>query len=140
MVDVFYFLICDLFIFFFNSGLWPEYRQGSWPRFCDPSRYSEFNNDAISPLRDHLEQYWYSCPEWGITNYNFWLHEWKKHGTCIPNITVIDYFNHTLTAYFHARKESWYGCCKGNSCMIPFAKSLNETRWMGYCSNSKTFH
>jgi len=125
---------------FTSHGWWPEYRKGSWPQFCDPSRYSEFTESAIAPIRNQLDEYWYACPEWGTNSYQLWKHEWEKHGTCIPDISVLDYFNHTLSAFKKAKRNNWFGCCgccgcrgKGNQCLIPFAKPINETKWLGYC-------
>jgi hypothetical protein len=121
-------------------GWWPEYSKGKWPQFCDKNRYHEFNVTAISPIQDKLNKYWYSCPEWNIKAYALWQHEWQKHGTCISNVSVIDYFNHTINALLKAQSSNYYECCSGGNnsieCLIPFAMPLNETKWLGYCYNS----
>jgi len=115
-------------------GWWPEYSHGSWPQWCVPSRYSEFNEQAIEPIRSALDTYWHNCPEWGGSSYTFWQHEWEKHGTCISNISVVDYFNHTINAFLKAQENDYYGCCTfPDACMIPFAMPINETKWLGYC-------
>jgi ribonuclease I len=123
---------CDFTI----HGLWPEYSSGGWPQWCNPLRYHEFNETVITPLRPKLNMYWYSCPEWNISSYTFWKHEWKKHGTCIPNINVIDYFNHTINTYLQSKDKNFYDCCNSNNsqCLIPFSKNL---RWLGYCHTTK---
>jgi len=115
-------------------GWWPEYSHSKWPQFCDPSRYSEFNKEAIAPIKRLLEEYWYSCPGYPSA-YNLWKHEWEKHGTCIPNVSVIDYFNHTINAFLQADANHYYNCCHSldTECMLPFAMPLNETKWLGYC-------
>jgi hypothetical protein len=117
-------------------GWWPEYSKGKWPQFCDKNRYHEFNATAISSIRDKLDKYWYSCPEWSINEYTLWQHEWQKHGTCILDVSVVDYFNHTINALLKAQSSNYYKCCGSGGtqqCLIPFAMPLNETKWLGYC-------
>lgn len=118
-------------------GWWPEYREGKWPQWCDPSRYSEFNNSAISHLMQDLNRYWYACPEWKTSSYELWQHEWEKHGTCIKNTDVANFFSHTLDAFQKAMDNNWYGCCIGqNQCLLPYSKYVNETTWLGYCHHT----
>ena len=116
-------------------GFWPEYNNHSWPSWCNPSKYSEFNRSAIKLVRKLLEDYWYSCPEWNSSSYGLWKHEWEKHGTCIPSYTVIDYFNYTINAFLQAKYNNWYDCCNNMTyqCMIPMNISLNNITWLGYC-------
>lgn len=129
-------------------GWWPEYSRTKWPQFCDPKRYSEFNANAIAPIRSKLELYWGTCPGYPPA-YQLWKHEWQKHGTCVVDVSVVDYFNHTINAFLRAKHNNFYGCCadpidsidlidsidgkNGDTCLIPFALPLNETKWLGYC-------
>jgi ribonuclease I len=116
-------------------GWWPEYSHNKWPQFCDPKRYSEFSEEVIKPIRQKLDLYWSSCPGYPPA-LNLWEHEWKKHGTCIiPQVSVVDYFNHTINAFLQSDKNNYYDCCDSlkTQCMIPFAMPINETKWLGYC-------
>jgi hypothetical protein len=131
-------------------GWWPEYNTVKWPSWCDKSRYNLFNNSAIESIRPIMVQEWGICPTWTHTSdFYFWKHEWEKHGTC-TNDTVLEYFTHSLKAYFQAEAENWYGCCdksihpldmiptKGYlQCLIPFSKNETEIKWLGYCHSVK---
>ncbi|KAJ4845422.1 Ribonuclease 3 [Turnera subulata] len=61
-------------------GLWPNYKDGSYPSNCNPD--SAFDKSQISDLVSRMQKDWptLSCP----TNdgMKFWSHEWVKHGTC----------------------------------------------------------
>ena len=123
-------------------GWWPEYSNKSWPSWCDPSRYKEFNNITISPIKELMDEYWYTCPGWP-SPYIFWQHEWEKHGTCVESDSVVEYFNHTINAFLQAQNNNWYDCCVGSDsdsdsdsndqCMIPFSINPNRIKWLGYC-------
>ena len=115
-------------------GWWPEYNRKSWPSWCDPSRFSELNSQEIRPIQPLMKKYWSSCPGW-LSNYNFWKHEWEKHGTCIWTDTVVGYFNHTIQAFLWAKQNNWFGCCDNNNhqCMIPFSHNSTVIQWLGYC-------
>ena len=115
-------------------GWWPEYSRGKWPQFCDPKRYREFTEEAIEPIRSKMDVYWSSCPGYPSA-FNLWKHEWEKHGTCVPNVSVIDYFNHTINAFLEADANNFYECCDSlkSQCMLPFAMPINQTKWLGYC-------
>ncbi|KAJ8760842.1 hypothetical protein K2173_021880 [Erythroxylum novogranatense] len=65
-------------------GLWPNYKDGSYPSNCDPD--SPFNRNKISDLISSLQKNWptLACPSSdGVT---FWSHEWEKHGTCSESV------------------------------------------------------
>ncbi len=126
---------CNLNGNFTIHGFWPEYNIHSWPSWCNKSKYNEFNISEITPILKLLNDYWYSCPEWNITNYYFWKKEWEKHGTCMFQYTVIEYFNRTINTFIEARDNNWYGCCNNATyqCMIPFHISPNNITWLGYC-------
>ncbi|KAL4621573.1 hypothetical protein ACB092_06G239000 [Castanea dentata] len=61
-------------------GLWPNYKDGSYPSNCDPN--NSFNQAKISNLINDMQKNWPSlaCPS--SNNIQFWRHEWEKHGTC----------------------------------------------------------
>lgn len=76
-------------------GLWPNYKDGTYPSNCDPS--NAFKPSQISDLTSNLQKNWptLACPSGnGIT---FWTHEWEKHGTCSESVlSQHDYFETTL--------------------------------------------
>ena len=48
---------------YFNiHGLWPEYKNGSWPQYCN---ISKFNITKLYPIKQQLMTYWsnYKHPE-----------------------------------------------------------------------------
>lgn len=117
-------------------GWWPEYSCHSYPSWCNSSRFSEFNLTKLEKIIPLMTKYWYSCPEWsGTSNTRFWQHEWEKHGTCINDITMFDYFYETLQTFMHAKKMEWFDCCQEQSseCLIPFSNNINDTHWLGWC-------
>ncbi|XP_030443472.1 ribonuclease 3-like [Syzygium oleosum] len=61
-------------------GLWPNYKDGTYPSNCNPE--NAFDKSEISDLIGSLEKNWPSltCPSSDDTK--FWTHEWDKHGTC----------------------------------------------------------
>ncbi|KAI5437434.1 Ribonuclease pancreatic beta-type, partial [Lathyrus oleraceus] len=76
-------------------GLWPNYKDGTYPSNCDPN--SPFDQSQISDLTSSLQKNWptLACPSGdGI---QFWTHEWEKHGTCSESsLKQHDYFETTL--------------------------------------------
>lgn len=65
-------------------GLWPNYKDGSYPSNCDRDR--PFDSSEISDLNSQLQTEWptLSCPSG--TGMKFWEHEWDKHGTCSESV------------------------------------------------------
>ncbi|XP_059447879.1 extracellular ribonuclease LE-like [Corylus avellana] len=65
-------------------GLWPNYKDGSYPSNCDPD--SPFNQSEISDLTSTMQKNWPSlaCPS--SNSIAFWTHEWEKHGTCSESV------------------------------------------------------
>ncbi|KAF6134520.1 hypothetical protein GIB67_028541 [Kingdonia uniflora] len=61
-------------------GLWPNYKDGSYPSNCDPD--SLFEASSISDLKSQMQSEWptLACPS--SDGIHFWTHEWEKHGTC----------------------------------------------------------
>ncbi|CAH2037778.1 unnamed protein product [Thlaspi arvense] len=76
-------------------GLWPNYKDGSWPSNCDPD--SEFDRSQISDLVSRLKRNWptLACPS--NDGFKFWEYEWGKHGTCSESVLSLHaYFDTTL--------------------------------------------
>nr|XP_004297299.2 PREDICTED: extracellular ribonuclease LE-like [Fragaria vesca subsp. vesca] len=61
-------------------GLWPNYKDGSYPSNCDPN--NPFDQSQISDLISSMQEEWptLACPS--SSGIAFWTHEWEKHGTC----------------------------------------------------------
>ena len=58
-------------------GIWPTYLTGSsYPSDCSNIQLTESD---ISDLETALNENWVSYEE---DNFDFWSHEWSKHGTC----------------------------------------------------------
>lgn len=74
-------------------GIWPTKLGTIGPGFCKNS--SSFSPEAIYGIEDQLMQVW-APVEKHKKKYDFWAHEWKKHGTCasiLPALaTEFDYF------------------------------------------------
>ncbi|PRP81440.1 hypothetical protein PROFUN_10970 [Planoprotostelium fungivorum] len=64
-------------------GIWPQRLDGSWPSFCSRD---EFNKTVILDLYMELETAWY---DYRGDGYQFWKHEWDKHGTCAETDPLI---------------------------------------------------
>ncbi|WCJ21286.1 ribonuclease 1 [Euphorbia peplus] len=65
-------------------GLWPNYKDGSYPSNCDSS--NPFDPNQVKDLRSSMQTNWatLACPSGdGVT---FWSHEWEKHGTCSESV------------------------------------------------------
>lgn len=79
-------------------GLWPS-RHKSWgPSFCNHTE--RFSSDKIDSLKPQMETKWRdlhknSKPDW------FWMHEWRKHGTCAGEIlnSQYEYFSKCLELF-----------------------------------------
>lgn len=118
-------------------GWWPEYREGSWPQWCNKTEFKNFTQSSIKSIINDMNKYWYACPEWNMKNFDLWTHELNKHGSCITDETILNYFSKTLIAYQNAINNNWFECCSDNKdptqCLIPFSRNINETKWLGYC-------
>lgn len=121
-------------------GFWPEYNKTNWPQFCNSSRYNEFQPKTILPILDLMNKYWYNCNSNNLMdNWSFWVHEWKKHGTCQP-LSASEYFKNTINVFLEAQKNNWYGCCRTENlnnklleCLIHINRS--NYHWLGKCNN-----
>lgn len=61
--------------YFTIHGLWPEFKNGSWPQYCYAKK---FNLTSLIPLRPELDIYWTDFKD----AEKFWKHEYKKHLSC----------------------------------------------------------
>ena len=86
-------------------GLWPEYTPKSWPQFCQPKLYKEYNETQLVHTYPNITKYW--PPE------SLWEHEWKKHGTC-TNMTVTEYFGKAISIFEKVRRKKYNLCCNYN--------------------------
>ena len=98
-------------------GLWPQYSETSYPVYCRPV---EFSIEALNPIMDKLNKYWYSDRE---SNSKFWKHEYEKHGSCMfSEVSEFDYFNLVLNLYKEAIQlnlpNKYYNQETG-ACLIP---------------------
>lgn len=78
-------------------GLWPEYKDGTWPSMCTRER---LDPKVVTELKEGLEMYWPNVKE-SETDPNhdeFWSHEWSKHGTC-SGLSQEAYFRSALSHY-----------------------------------------
>ncbi|KAG4906528.1 hypothetical protein AAZX31_20G031900 [Glycine max] len=76
-------------------GLWPNYKDGSYPSNCDSN--NRFQPSQISDLTSSLQRNWptLACPSGN--GVQFWTHEWEKHGTCSQSVLKQhDYFETAL--------------------------------------------
>jgi ribonuclease T2 len=64
-------------------GLWPANAQGKQPSFCNGS--VQYNAKLMGIfLRSKMKTKWPTL-KLGLSNDDFWQHEWYKHGTCALN-------------------------------------------------------
>jgi len=76
-------------------GIWPTRNDGSWPQFCNDSQ--SFDPSLISSL---VPQLWVSWYDYQGNGFDFWSHEWDKHGTCAESVSSMgseyDYFSSAI--------------------------------------------
>ncbi|KAL6741583.1 hypothetical protein Aduo_014821 [Ancylostoma duodenale] len=65
-------------------GLWPNYRNGSYPQFCDGIP-RKFDGKLIASIEERLTKMWPNLYP-AKTAQSFWKHEWEKHGTCAQSL------------------------------------------------------
>eukprot|EP01083_Nonionella_stella_P281844 959204_1 len=78
-------------------GIWPNYYSGWFPSDC-PGNELEYKQ--IQHLETELEIYWAALIlpiDGGFPNFEFWSHEWAKHGTCWHYVNVTQYFEYALS-------------------------------------------
>lgn len=78
-------------------GIWPTTKHKKGPLFC--RKDLPFNEKSLDPILKHLEARWLNVRN-GTGEYDFWKHEWLKHGTCAVQLKPMDseikYFNQGL--------------------------------------------
>ncbi|GMS79256.1 hypothetical protein PENTCL1PPCAC_1431, partial [Pristionchus entomophagus] len=82
-------------------GLWPNFKDGSYPQFCD---HQKFDEKQVQQLHEQMRTKWPNLfphtPEAQL-----WSHEWEKHGTCSKTDPLLDsqfkYFNMSLFLLDH---------------------------------------
>uniref|UniRef100_A0A6B2EIY0 Putative ribonuclease t2 family n=1 Tax=Phlebotomus kandelakii TaxID=1109342 RepID=A0A6B2EIY0_9DIPT len=88
-------------------GVWPTKYGHLGPSFCNASW--TFNASDIAPIENQLEIFWTNV-ELKTDHYDFWRHEWEKHGTCasvLPELsTEIRYFSQGLNWLLHYSMSS----------------------------------
>ena len=116
-------------------GLWPQYKNGKYPSFCQPCE--EFKKEKLNQLTGFIQKLWTNN---GIINYDFLKHEWEKHGCC-SNISLFNYFNASLKL-----AEKWNYLRVWQSIEInpsyenkTISSSLMETTAKDFCGNKCDF-
>lgn len=70
-------------------GLWPTRTSGeAGPYFCCHS--NELKPQSIGHLFTKLDFRWSSRSNDYPSNFGFWRHEWRKHGTCLRNVPSLN--------------------------------------------------
>lgn len=65
-------------------GIWPTSNHQIGPLYCN--RTDKFDPEKISNLLPELRSKWTDVRAGGGDEYNFWRHEWEKHGTCAEQL------------------------------------------------------
>ena len=65
-------------------GIWPTQNHKIGPLFCN--RTDKFDVKKIEGLLPELRSKWTDVRAGGGDEYNFWKHEWEKHGTCAEQL------------------------------------------------------
>uniref|UniRef100_A0A0K0CWE6 Ribonuclease T(2) n=1 Tax=Angiostrongylus cantonensis TaxID=6313 RepID=A0A0K0CWE6_ANGCA len=84
-------------------GLWPNYKNGSYPQFCDGIP-KKFDGKLIEPIERRLSYYFQKVwPNLYPTKSarSLWKHEWEKHGTCSQNLRNLS----SELLYFNVNRE-----------------------------------
>ncbi|XP_075974390.1 ribonuclease X25 [Anticarsia gemmatalis] len=68
-------------------GSWPTKLGTKGPFNCNSTWL--FDPEQVKPIEDELEQSWTNI-EKGTPIYDFWAHEWNKHGTCAAAIEPLN--------------------------------------------------
>lgn len=93
---------------------------GLWPNFGFYCPNKPFNLTKLEPIGDQLEEYWPSC--FHHSNEWLWKHEWTKHGSCIPDMDELQYFQKALDL-----RDQYDDQCKTEVCNLCFDMNFRET-------------
>nr|AYV89183.1 ribonuclease 1-like [Tetranychus evansi] len=91
---------------FIIHGMWPNYIDNRYPQNCCFEPF--LHKDNLDLITNELRRYWkslYDNDSWG-----FWIHEWKKHGTCAKFSALkgqFNYFNTTLNLFKQMPIPNW---------------------------------
>ena len=69
-------------------GLWPTWKNGSWPEYCPP--LDNLTVEEIAHILPDMQTHWSDKTNGSDTM--FWNHEWQRHGTC-SGLTPLVYFS-----------------------------------------------
>ncbi|XP_059613149.1 ribonuclease Oy [Phlebotomus argentipes] len=88
-------------------GVWPTKYGQKGPAYCNSSLV--FNSTEIASIENQLEIFWTNV-ELKTDHYDFWRHEWEKHGTCasvLPELSnEVRYFSQGLNWLHHYSMSS----------------------------------
>ncbi|XP_074593109.1 ribonuclease Phyb-like [Brevipalpus obovatus] len=61
-------------------GLWPQiFKRQDYGYCCAPHQHEYLNPSDLSSIEALLKEFW---PSKHDNDFGFWIHEWKRHGTC----------------------------------------------------------
>ncbi|XP_013452715.2 ribonuclease 1 [Medicago truncatula] len=87
---------------FIIHGLWPAKKGSDELKDCD-KHYHAPSTEHLNGIHTKLTDYWPSLHKAQFqvqANINFWLYEWKEHGTCsVQLLNFHDYFNVAIKLY-----------------------------------------
>ena len=63
-------------------GLWPNRLSGGWPQYCTKE---QFDPNEIKDLIPEMDKDWPNLMQ-DRPHYDFWTHEYEKHGTCAETL------------------------------------------------------
>ena len=63
-------------------GLWPNRMSGGWPQYCTRE---QFDPNEIKDLIPEMDKDWPNLMQ-DRPHYDFWTHEYEKHGTCAETL------------------------------------------------------
>ena len=63
-------------------GLWPNRLSGGWPQYCTNE---QFDPSEIKDLIPEMDKDWPNLMQ-DRPYYDFWTHEYEKHGTCAETL------------------------------------------------------
>lgn len=80
-------------------GWWPDNLDGTYPAFCREETAYDFDDKDLDPILDRLQKDWPSNIH--HSDYTFWRHEVKKHGSCCQKQfpDPVTYLNHTMNVF-----------------------------------------
>ena len=70
-------------------GLWPNRLSGGWPQYCTKE---QFDPNEIRDLIPEMDKDWPNLMQ-DRPHYDFWTHEYEKHGTCAETLPGLPYLN-----------------------------------------------